>query len=185
VVATGLVGRERELAVLTGTWALACRGEARVVCVEGVAGIGKTALVREFTGEAGGTVLWASGDEDETGLPWGVLSQLPVGSLAGQADPVFAARALADVLRAEGNVVLVIDDAQWADRLSLVALRLAVRRLGTDPVLLIMIRQTGSSVELDDGWRRLLDSDRGSRLEVDGLAPAELVRLAVPAVIPG
>jgi len=71
------VGRVTERAALAEGFASACAGSAVVCCVEGPAGIGKTALVRAFlAGAASGAVVSASGDEAETTLPWGVLSQL-------------------------------------------------------------------------------------------------------------
>jgi DNA-binding CsgD family transcriptional regulator len=180
----GFAGRERELAALRQVWAAVGGGEVRVVGLAGIAGIGKTALVRRFLRTAGaGTVVTASGDEEEAELPWGVLAQLmPGAAVDGSASPVYLAQALAERLREAGRVIVVIDDAQWADRLSLAAVRLAARRLAGAPVLVIVSHQ---GAELDDGWRRLLDSDRGLRLELAGLPAGDLVRLAVACGHPG
>lgn len=177
------VGRDREIAVLQQVWDTVRRGDVRVVRVGGVAGIGKTALVRHFLGTAGAaSVVWASGDEDEAELPWGVLAQIMPGTpVDGSANPTFVAHMLAARLTGAERVI-VVDDAQWADRLSMAAVRLAARRLAAVPVLIIVLHQ---STELDDGWRRLLDSDRGVRVELTGLPPADLVRLAVSAGHPG
>ncbi|HEX6358183.1 AAA family ATPase [Actinophytocola sp.] len=173
------VGRHRELAVLQRVWETVRRGDVRVVGVSGDAGVGKTALVRHFLGTTGAVSVWASGDEEEAELPWAVLSQLIPAE--GSASPVFLAHTLAAFLRGTERVV-VIDDAQWADRSSMAAVRLTVRRLAGEPVMVIVVRQGGG---LDDGWRRLLDSDRGVRLDLAGLPPADLVRLAVGAGHPG
>lgn len=177
------VGRDRELAVLRQVWDTVRAGDVRVVRVAGVAGVGKTALVRHFLRTAQvAPVVWASADEEEVELPWGVLAQLmPAIPVDGSANPVFVAHALTAEL-AGAERVIVIDDAQWADRLSMAAVRLAVRRLAPRPVLVIVVQQP---TELDDGWRRLLDSDRGVRLELTGLPPADLVRLAVSTGHPG
>jgi DNA-binding CsgD family transcriptional regulator len=173
----GFVGRAAELAVLGESWAR--RDGFRFVGVAGAPGIGKTALVRRFVDGAGGIVWWASGDEAEAGLPWGVLSQLTDAPADDRADPAFVARGLAKSL--PDNVIVVVDDAQWADRASLSAIRLATRR-ASGPGLVILGYQPGG---LDDGWRRVLDSDRGARLELAGLPPADLVRLAVACGHPG
>lgn len=175
------VGRDRELAVLQRVWGAVRGGDVRVVRVGGVAGIGKTALVRHFLRGVGAAVVWASGDEEEAELPWGVLTQLTADSLDSATNPVFAAHMFAARLKGAERVV-VIDDAQWADRLSMAAIRLAVRRLAGEPLLVFVIHQ---DAEVDDGWRRLLDSERGVRLDLAGLPPTDLVRLAVSTGHPG
>ena len=74
------VGRTAELDALAGAYVRARGGQPGVVWVEGPAGIGKTALVRAFLATVPSLVLWASGDEDEMTLPWGVLAQLARGA---------------------------------------------------------------------------------------------------------
>ena len=203
------VGREPELALLRRAWDDARQGDVRIVGVEGAPGIGKTALVRRFLETTdGASLVWVSGDQDETPSPWGVMAQitrtafgsecgsLPSGAFLGAVtDPVFVGHALAGYLHKAGTVILVIDDAHWADRLSMAALRLAARRLSTDPVLIVVIHQSPGdaanpvhpeqNTAFDDGWRRLLDSHRGVRLKLAGLPPTDLVRLAVACDHPG
>jgi AAA ATPase domain len=82
------VGRTAELDSLAGAFVRARGGQPGVVCVEGPAGIGKTALVRAFLGTVPSLVLWASGDEDEMTLPWGVLAQLARGAQADRPGPL-------------------------------------------------------------------------------------------------
>ncbi|MFI9174038.1 ATP-binding protein [Streptomyces lincolnensis] len=94
----------------------ASAGRPRLVVVEGPAGIGKTALARHFLTTARGHVLTAAGAENETDLPYGVLSQLlcrPVLS-----DPLTAGAELLDPLgelQRDEPVVVLVDDAHWAD----------------------------------------------------------------------
>ncbi|GAA3818816.1 LuxR family transcriptional regulator [Sphaerisporangium flaviroseum] len=193
----GFVGRERELARLREAWEAATRGEARVVGVAGDPGIGKTTLVRHFLrGADPKTVVWASGDQDEAALPWAVLTQITgalPGSMAmppgGPVDPCLAGQALARDLQDRGGLILVVDDAHWADHPSMSVLRLAARRLAGGAVLIIVAYQTpgelstltcqGPFPELGDAWGRLLDSDRGLLLTLPGMSASELVRLAV------
>src|SRR5262245_52454308 len=55
------VGRERELAVLTGAFREACAGRARFMLVTGDAGIGKTRTVEELVRHASlrhGRTVW-------------------------------------------------------------------------------------------------------------------------------
>jgi predicted ATP-dependent serine protease len=71
------VGRPTELAFLRERLEEVRRGTARVVLLEGAAGVGKTALLRELlAGTDHLRVLWASGEELEAGLAYGVIGQL-------------------------------------------------------------------------------------------------------------
>jgi len=74
-----LLERERELRVLSALITAACRGEARLVVVEGVAGIGKTRLLAAARAEgerAGMLVLGARGAELAREFAYGVVRQL-------------------------------------------------------------------------------------------------------------
>lgn len=187
------VGRVAELDALARAYAQALDGRFGIVCVEGPAGIGKTALIRAFlAATAAGSVIVVSGDEAEMTLPWGTISQLALGSRAagagplgqlGQlspgADPLAAGRLLLDSLgelAARGPVVLVMEDLHWIDHPSAQALRFALRRLGSEPVLAVLTTRREGPAQLDEGWRRLLD-DRGVRLRLQGLAWPEVAQL--------
>ncbi|MBO3747659.1 AAA family ATPase [Streptosporangiaceae bacterium NEAU-GS5] len=179
------VGRERELGLLQDTWATARRREAQVAGIEGEAGIGKSALLRRFADIAARSadVVWVSGDEQETALAWGVLGQIMrlLDFHDPSADPVFAGQALARRLQDGRETVLIVDDAHWADRPSMAAVRLAARRLLADPVMVVVASQG----EIDDGWRRLLDSERGVRIALSGLTADDLIRLSAACGHPG
>jgi DNA-binding CsgD family transcriptional regulator/tetratricopeptide (TPR) repeat protein len=204
------VGRAAELTFLTRAWQSSQERRARVIGVEGDAGIGKTALVQRFRADIEpARCVWASGDEQEAHLPWGVLWQVArqvspdlvsmVEELDAQADPLFVGKGLLHYLESADELLLVVDDAQWADRPSLAALRFVARRLlsgpVTDPVLMLVVHQpTGAggdlaqpwpSPGLDDGWRRIFESDRGSHLRIDGLTSNELIELAAADGHPG
>jgi len=186
------VGRIAELDALAAAYAQASGGQPRIVSVEGPAGIGKTALVRAFLGAASSIVVRASGDEAEMTLPWGVVSQLARGALAGRcselrqlaelrpgADPLVSGRLLLDavgVLASGGPVVLVVEDLHWIDHPSACALRFALRRLSQEHVLAVVTTRPEGPVQSDDGWRRLFD-DRGERLRLAGLRPPEVAQL--------
>lgn len=204
------VGRSTELAVLREAWRSSRARHARVIGVRGRSGIGKTALIRRFRSEAEPALcVWASGDEQEAHLPWGVLWQIArqlspdlvslVDELDAQADPLFVGKGLLRYFESVDDLLLVIDDAQWVDRPSLAALRFVARRLlsgpATDPVLMLVVHQaagtrgdvaqTWPSPGLDDGWRRIFESERGGLLDVDGLSATELVALAAATGHPG
>ncbi len=73
---TGLVGRDDELACLDAVAARARGGSVQVVVVDGEAGIGKTALLRAWSGRraaAGDTVLMASCGQLDRAMPLDAL----------------------------------------------------------------------------------------------------------------
>ncbi|MBV1853542.1 AAA family ATPase [Catellatospora tritici] len=172
------VGRKPELQALHRAWAAVRQGQTRVVAIEGEAGIGKTALLRHFLALAGPRQhRWASGDPDESALPWATLGQL-VPSVEAT-DVAYAGRALARELGRAGELLLIVDDTHWADHPSLTALRLAVRSMTAEPVLVVVTSQPDSGWAVDDGWRRIVDGARGQRLPLRGLDAAELTRFAL------
>ena len=68
--AGGLVGRDSEMALLTGLVKEVARGRGGSVLIEGEPGIGKSTLVRAAVAEApqaGCQVFWGAGDELEPG----------------------------------------------------------------------------------------------------------------------
>src|ERR1700759_794554 len=70
--AGALVGRESEIALLTGLIKEVARGRGGSVLIEGEPGIGKSALVRAAAAEApelGCEVFWGAGDELGQELP--------------------------------------------------------------------------------------------------------------------
>lgn len=139
---TGLVGRSRELQLLAPLPGATREHESRVVWVEGVAGSGKSALLKPALLLEPGPRLWvASGDVEEELVDGGVVDQL-----LRQAAPGGAATqsmtALTDAVLEAGSgpepVLLVIDDAQWCDAMSLRALRHLLRRLPRTGVAVVI-----------------------------------------------
>ncbi|MGI5272006.1 AAA family ATPase [Nonomuraea sp. CA-218870] len=175
------VGREAELARLRAELCLAAAGPARRAVIEGPEGIGKTALIRHaLAGASGVRTVSASGDAGERHLRYGVARRL-LPDLAAD-DPWTAGQALCETIRraqAAGPVVVVVDDAQWADRPSLRALCYAVRRLGGERVLVLAACRDADDPWLPTGLRRLLTGDGACRISLQGLSVAELARLPV------
>src|ERR1700761_1063775 len=108
------------------------RGAGLVVLVHGEAGIGKTALVRRFCGEAGGSVraLWATCDPLFSPRPLGPLFDIArvvegevreLVEAGGQ--PHAVARALMVELDGRSPSVVVVEDLHWADEATLDVLR--------------------------------------------------------------
>jgi DNA-binding CsgD family transcriptional regulator len=187
------VGRATELAELDRQLELAEGGHGRVVLLAGPAGIGKTALIRRSLAAwaAHMDAVLACGDPEEADLCGGLLGQLaqPSAGAAEQIaavlassrpDPLTAGSALLALVRelaATTALVLVIDDAQWGDELSLKAISFALRRLRADRVLGVIAARSEDLARLPPGLTRLA-ADHGVRLELGGLAAAEVADLA-------
>ncbi len=178
---TTIVGRDDELAVLRAELDSVRAGRARVVLLEGPAGIGKTTLAEHFVaGLADARVLRASGDEFETEVELGLLEQLLRGSgpLAGAGHVEAGARLLQALseLQADGPAVLVVDDVQWADEASLRALSFAIRRLVEDAVLVLL---AGRELErIPEALRKAADGRTGRTLTVAPLDAGDIRALA-------
>jgi DNA-binding CsgD family transcriptional regulator len=184
-----------------------------LVVVEGGEGSGKRALIEAFLTEVGGNgpvTVRVKGIEDRPPVPWGVLRAI-MARLAGanaadrlgasdpQAFPTLVAQKLVGYLRrGQHGLVLFLDDAEWADEQSMMALLHAAALLRDVPVLLIVSYQTGESRSFpadDDSpglpraWRQVIDGKHGQRLRLGGLPPEDIVRLVAanghPELSPG
>jgi DNA-binding CsgD family transcriptional regulator len=158
----GLVGRDAELTRLTELVDALTRGTGRAVLVEGEPGIGKSSLVRAamaLAEQQDCRVHWAAADELGRALPLrpvldafrgldpvdvprlATLRRLLRGEVLTDVEPTAAASeqvfALVAELAAATPTVLVVDDLQWADQMTIAVwerLALSVSRL---PLLLI------------------------------------------------
>jgi DNA-binding CsgD family transcriptional regulator len=201
-----LVGREDELASLdildalpTGPVAVVIEGEAGI----GKTALWKAASLR--AAERGYRVLTCRPAEAEAKLPLAgmtdliepvvdeVLPLLPAvqqqalttAMLRGD-DPVRPSgqRALsAAVLSAlrlharKGPVVLAIDDVQWLDRPTSRTLEFVVRRIGGDPIGMLLTRRTGLGAPDPLGLSTELDPERARLLHLTGLPASALAKL--------
>jgi DNA-binding CsgD family transcriptional regulator/tetratricopeptide (TPR) repeat protein len=129
-----LLEREVPLAALGEHLAAAAAGEGRLILVGGEAGVGKTALLRQFADEADARVLWAACDGLFTPQPLAPLDDLNLSS-DGPRSEVFAATL--DALTSESALV-VVEDAHWADEATLDLLRYLGRRLDRTRTLLVV-----------------------------------------------
>ena len=190
------VGRDAQLREIGDVVARVDHGEPWLVVIEGESGIGKSALGRRAVARAKPhTLLTGRADRAETDLDYGLVAQLLQrvdpqllegrrllvdGVPVGASPFAVGAELLAIVgkLLAEGPVVVSVDDVQWADRPSVLALTFLLRRLTVDPLLaLIMIR--GDREGLDDAARRLLTSvERRLNLRLSGLGVGDVTPLA-------
>ena len=188
------VGRGAELALLDRTLREVQAGRSAIVAVQGEPGIGKTRLLHRFAAEAPDVeVLWASGDEAEMSLDYGIAEQLWAGLPAGLGfggPPLTAGAAatggfavgaalldLLGALQQRGTVAIIVDDLQWADLPSARALLFALRRLRQDNILVLLASRPHSLARLGDSWSRLL-AERARRIRLHGLTPPDLQPLA-------
>jgi DNA-binding CsgD family transcriptional regulator len=200
--ASVLVGRDSELATLTGLVKEVAAGRGGTALVEGEPGIGKSALVHAVLAEVadlGCQVFWGAGDELGQALPLlplieGLRIREPsanarrntiVGLLRGE----FAtdrgtdvSAALAEqllVLIAEQcailPTILVLDDLQWADQASVTLWGRLARSVRQAPLLLIgMMRPVPRRDDLL-ALRRVAGD--AARIRLSGLAEAAVAEL--------
>ena len=178
-----LLERSEELGVLHGLAAeMAATGRGGVAILSGEAGVGKTALLRQFRSELPRrlTVVWGSCDPLFTPRPLGPLLE-PVAELGGEpaelaaagAKPFDLAIALGEALGAIAPVLLILEDVHWADEATLDVVRVLARR-ASDSGLLLVISYRNDGLARDHPLRMVLgelSSDDGvTRLELDGLS---------------
>lgn len=151
-----LFGREAELGTLRSALAEAALSRGGVVTVTGVAGIGKSALVEQFTDDAliaDCNIAWGRFPDGGVAPPFwplvqiesrlraaGVLSDdsAPIGE-SPQRDPFLFAQRLAEALRrAAGTIIIVLDDLQWADDDTLRVLVHLVAELRRTRILVVL-----------------------------------------------
>jgi DNA-binding CsgD family transcriptional regulator len=129
-----LLERDDALGVLSAFAREAAAGSGRLVFVGGEAGVGKTALLRRFADGAGGRVLWGACVALDTPRPFAPLVEIVrPGRVYEVADAL-----LADLRRGERPLLLVVEDAHWADDATLDLLRLVGRRLEGCRALLVV-----------------------------------------------
>jgi DNA-binding SARP family transcriptional activator/DNA-binding CsgD family transcriptional regulator/tetratricopeptide (TPR) repeat protein len=167
----------------------ALAGAGRLVLVHGEAGVGKSALVREWAATASGRsrLLWGACDPLSSPRPLGPLVDVApqlgeeVGALlrSGARDGLFEATLVA--LQEQGPAVLVIEDLHWADMSTLDLVRFLARRLESTQALVVLTYRD-EHLSPSDPMRVML-GDIASlpgvhRLPVPLLSPAAVAELA-------
>src|SRR5688500_3421006 len=205
------VGRADELAVIGRAVEGATTGATTVVLVSGEPGQGKSGLLEvaaaRFGPSTGGASLWVRGNELERSIPFAAASELlravrsEDGSmldrlLAGPGkrrpatvEPLQVFEAVHLGLRNRGPTLLLVDDVQWLDELSLGLVHYLIRagRSGGDGrTLVLAARPSRPFTELGDATRGLPEGaaariDLGPLPEADGTA---LVRMLAPGTEP-
>ena len=160
-----LVERDAELALFDQL----LDGAGSVIVVSGEAGIGKTALVRAFAARARRRVVYAHCERVSAGVPLAPFDDLAE-LVAPPPDALAAARGLLAALREP--TLVVVEDAHWADALTLDALEVVGRRIAATSSLLVF---TFRDDERAEGARALA----GGLTDAVRLRPARLSEEAV------
>jgi DNA-binding CsgD family transcriptional regulator/tetratricopeptide (TPR) repeat protein len=184
--------QHREMLAARLTEAQAGAGSGSMVLVTGEAGIGKSALVREFcTANATRTrVLWGACDALRTPRPLGPLHDIARTAggklaqlVADEAPRHQAFTAFLDVLAGRPPAVAVFEDVHWADEATLDLLLFVGRRVA-DTHALVIATFRDDEVDRDHALRVVLGDLATARsvhrLAVPPLSPAAVAELAAP-----
>ncbi|WP_375478914.1 BTAD domain-containing putative transcriptional regulator [uncultured Jatrophihabitans sp.] len=203
-----LVGRDATLQQLQVALDAASAGHGSLWVVEGEAGVGKTTLagaVARHASAIGFDVAWGRADEAALDVPYWVWQQLlralpdlpgegGIAALAGFPAPskpppagwLPLVAAVADRLAAVPSAtLLVVDDVQWADDASLALLVELGERAGLARLVVMCTHRTDATdSRLLPFFSRLARTGVGRRVELVGLAPADLPAMIGAAVPP-
>jgi DNA-binding CsgD family transcriptional regulator/tetratricopeptide (TPR) repeat protein len=189
----GLFERADELAALAELFAaVKATGRGRVVLLRGEAGVGKTALIREFRERHVGSATIAGGACEPlfTPRPLGPFLEI-ARSLDGDlpalveqgAMPYQVVAELAEELCGQAPAVLLLEDVHWADEATLDVFRLLARRVESVPAL-VVASYRDDELDVRDPLRivigELATSSSITRMKLSGLSPAAVAELAEP-----
>ncbi len=187
-----LLERSSELVTLARQLeAVRATASGRFGVVGGEAGVGKTALIRKFSGLAGDTrALWGACDSLYTPRPLGPFVDIAhqiggeLARLAGsRARPYEVASAVLEELRSAPAIV-VLEDMQWADEATLDVVRLLARRIDSAPGLIVATYrddEMGPTHPFRFVLGELPRTGHVFRMKVQRLSPGAVRTLAAPA----
>ena len=179
--------RDREIAQLAGLLAEVPSSGGKVVLVRGEAGIGKTALVSEFVESHADEAHVHIGFCDDLLTPqplapfWDISrEETSIAESLEKGDRLAVMAVLFDLLsRGLRPTVLVIEDTQWADEVTLDAIRYLGRRIAGTNGLLVLTYRDGE-VDYDHPLRQVigeLPPKSLTRIKLDGLTPRAVADL--------
>lgn len=149
--------------------------------------------MRQFLRDSTGIcAVWASGDEGETDLEFGVIEQIWAAlppyvagarRVPARTDSLAVGTALLgaiDTIEQQTPLVLVIDDLHWADSASARALLFVLRRLQRDEVLVVVAARPHSLGRFGESWDQMLAVGMAVAVLID----VSIIRMIlVPAVM--
>jgi DNA-binding CsgD family transcriptional regulator/tetratricopeptide (TPR) repeat protein len=185
-----ILERDAQLAHLAASYARAARGDGMCALIHGEAGIGKTALVRQFVRTLGADAktLVAGCEALFTPRPLGPLVDMADQLPPSMASALHAGRTynglfpsfLAFLRETSDTTLLVIEDVHWADAGTMDFIRYVGRRLTGVPVLMLLTyRDEGLSH--DHPLRRVLGelpAASTTRLKLAALSASAVEQLA-------
>lgn len=186
-----LLERADELQALERVLDGAAAGTGALVLVAGEAGIGKTSLVRALRESAGSrlTFLLGACEPLSVPIPLGPIRELLDAAGAGDEaalhgeDRLALARALLAAIATHAPAVAVIEDAHWADPMTLDLVRLLARRIEHTRVALVITYrddELASNTELRLLVGDLATSPAVQRIQLRPLSGAAVRELAEP-----
>ncbi len=196
-----LVGREHELRELAGA-------RHGLVLIEGESGVGKTRLALEALAQRAGKVLTSRAHSGERSLAYAVVTQLLRSALAagefdlsegarvelarllpelgpppvqGLAEPGAELRLLETIAQGliAGHDVVFVDDLQWCDPASLVALGYLARRLDEGAQLLLLTARRSDEPDPEHHYAAL--ASLGRRVTLGRLQRGDVLDLVLRA----
>jgi DNA-binding CsgD family transcriptional regulator len=172
-------GRAAEYDVVLGLLASMAEGRGKILLVEGDPGTGKSLLLAAAAREAmerGLSLVTAVADELSRATPLAPLLSA-VHATATAAPSVGTVLARLEELAAAGPVLVIVDDVQWADQVTMHAFRSLPRLLASYPLswILAMARSLhpGTAEQLFD----LLEDDGATRITLGPLDPEAQIAL--------
>ncbi|MEV4627342.1 AAA family ATPase [Micromonospora sp. NPDC049523] len=191
-----LVGRDETMAVLDSAVAAVAQGSGGCVVIEGSAGIGKSRVLAAATARA---------DALGVGVAAGRATELDrvaplttfLAALRGSTPQVLDEAQLADLMRHQDakfwlvdrlcefvesycrdrSLVITLDDAQWLDELTSLALRVMVPALSSAPLLWLLTRRYPAGRSPADDTVEWLVGEGAQRLALGPLDPEATAQL--------
>ena len=192
-----LLEREAELATLDEVVGGAVEARGSTVLVAGEAGTGKTSLIRALRARAADRVCVLVGRCEPLSVPMPLGPLREIAEEAGAADLLEAeggdrmvlARALTQALMRRAPTVAVVEDAHWADPMTLDVLRLLSRRIEDRRIALAVTYrddEEAANPDLGQLLGALATNPSTRRVTLGPLSEDAIRRLAGPAgVDPG
>jgi DNA-binding CsgD family transcriptional regulator len=191
----GVRGRDSETSLILQMLLRGRVGSGGVILVEGEAGMGKSLLLAEAAKAAtaqGYATVVAAADEFERMIPLfplllalgdpGYAGEPGEGARTAAAEPDARMRGVARVrgslerLAAAGPVLVTVDDLQYADPVTLLALRVLPRQLAALPVSWVLARSTDTESDAAQLFD-LLDHEGADRLPLRPLPEAAIAEV--------
>ena len=203
--AAPIVGRTAELQIMSAAYARARSGQSQVMLVSGEAGIGKTRLVEELTGQVRSAADGARVRVGESApIAGAALAYGPFVAALGHeadwlladdpADNMLAARhrlfvrvfGLLAGLAVRAPLVLVLEDLHWADESSRELLTFLAVRLREEPVMIVgTLREEDLTDSVRQWLAELEHRPRVTRLRVGRMTDTEIEGLVAGAMPAG